>query len=187
NGKWHFDAARGNMEILARRIGRNELAVIDACRAFVEAEMEFAAKDHTPDKMLQYAPKIVSSPGKVDGLYTPNGKDNLVPEDFANAAATAYNVARHREPYHGYYFRILTAQGPNAEGGAMSYVVNRKMIGGFALLAYPAEYGVSGVKTFLVNYHGIVYEKDLGPNTVTLVPKITRFDPDKTWKPVRGE
>jgi hypothetical protein len=180
-GQWHFDAARGRVEILARRVGRNELAVIDICRGYVEAQLEYASRDRDASGVLEYAQKIASSPGKEDGLYRDGEPDNLVPKAFAEAAATK------PVPYHGYYFRILTAQGPDAQGGARTYVVKGGMIGGFALMAYPAEYGVSGIQTFLVNHRGVVYEKDMGPATGTLAPQTTRFNPDKSWKAVQGE
>jgi len=188
NGQWHFDAARGRMEVLARRIGRHELTAIDICRGYVEAQMEYAAHDRDAGGMLAYAQKIISSPGKKDGLYWEGEPDNLVPKSFADAAA-AMLLAEGKKPvpYHGYYFHVLKAQGPAASGGTMDYVVKGKMIGGFALVAWPAEYGVSGIKTFLVSHHGTVYEKDLGPATATLGRAMTRFNPDKTWKAVEGE
>lgn len=186
NGRWHFDAERGRMEILARRIGRNELAAIDVCRGYVEAQMEYAARDRNAAGMLQYAQKIVSTPGKMDGLYWA-GESGLVPKAFADAAAAMIAEGKKPEPYHGYYFRILKAQGPDAQGGALDYVVKGQMIGGFALVAYPAEYGVSGVKTFQVNHQGVVYEKDLGPTTGTLARQLVSFNPGKGWKAVEGE
>ena len=186
NGQWHFDVARGRVEILARRVGRNELAAIDVCRGYVEAQMEYASRDRNGNGVLDYAQKIVSSPGKRNGLYSEGDPDNLVPKAFGEAAA-AIAGGKPPVPYQGYYFRILTAQGPDAQGGAQAYVVKGNMIGGFALLAYPAKYGDSGIKTFMVNHRGVVYEKDLGPSTATLAAQITRFNPDKTWKPVQGE
>jgi len=185
-GQWHFDAARGRVEILARRIGRNELAAIDVCRGYVEAQMEYASRDRNGNGVLNYAQKIVSSPGKRDGLYREGEPDNLVPKAFGEAAA-AIAGGKTPEPYHGYYFRILTAQGPDAPGGTHPYIVKGDMIGGFALIAYPAKYGDSGVKTFIVNHRGVVYEKDLGPATATLASQATRFNPDKTWQAVQGE
>jgi len=185
-GQWHFDVARGRVEILARRVGRNELAAIDVCRGYVEAQLEYASLDRNGNKVLDYAQRIVSSPGKKNGLYTEGEPDNLVPKAFGDAAA-AIAGGKTPEPYHGYYFRILTAQGPDAPGGAQPYIVKGDMIGGFALIAYPAKYGDSGIKTFIVNHRGIVYEKDLGPATATLAPQVTRFNPDKSWQPVQGE
>ena len=187
NGQWRFDAAAGRVEILARRVGRHELTAIDVCRAYVEAQLEYAARDRDGDGVLKYAQKISSSPGKRDGLYWAGEPDNLVPKAFAEAAASMFAEGRRPVPYHGYYFHTLRAQGPDAQGGALNYVVKGKMIGGFALVAYPADYGVSGVKTFLVNHQGIVYAKDLGPTTATLARQMKSFDPDKTWKPVEGE
>jgi hypothetical protein len=188
NGQWYFDAEQGRMEILARRIGRHELTAIDVCRGYVEAQMEYAAHDRDNGGILGYAQKIISSPGKKDGLYWEGEPDNLVPKSFADAAAAMLSSEGKKPlPYHGYYFHILKAQGPDAPGGAMDYVVKGKMIGGFALVAWPAEYGVSGIKTFLVSHQGTVYEKDLGPGTATLARSITRFNPDKTWKAEEGE
>ncbi|MGA2716138.1 MAG: DUF2950 domain-containing protein [Bryobacteraceae bacterium] len=186
-GQWHFDVARGRVEILARRLGRNELVAIDVCRAYVEAQLEYASRDRDANGVLEYAQKIVSSPGGKDGLYSGGEPDNLVPKAFADAATAMFAEGKKPIPYHGYYFRILTAQGPDAPGGARNYLVKGQMIGGFALVAYPAEYGVSGIKTFIVNHRGIVYEKDMGPATGTLARQTTRFNPDKTWKAVQGE
>jgi hypothetical protein len=185
-GQWHFDIAGGRVEILARRVGRNELTAIDVCRGYVEAQMEYASRDRQTTGVLAYAQKIVSSPGKKNGLYSDGESDNLVPKAFGEAAA-AIAGGKTPEPYHGYYFRILTSQGPEATGGAQPYIVKGDMIGGFALIAYPAKYGDSGIKTFIVNHRGVVYEKDLGPSTETLAPQITRFNPDKTWQPIQGE
>jgi hypothetical protein len=168
--------------------GRNELAAIDFSRGYVEAQMDYAAHDRDANGVLEYAQKIISTPGKKDGLYWEGEPDNLVPKSFADAAA-AMLLAQGKKPvpYHGYYFHILKAQGPNASGGALDYVVHSNMIGGFALVAWPADYGVSGIKTLLVNHRGTVNEKDLGPTTASLARAMTRFNPDKTWKPVEGE
>jgi len=188
NGRWHFDSAQGSMEILARRIGRNELTAIDVCRGYVEAQMEYAAHDRDANGVLEYAQRIISAPGKKDGLYWEGEPDNLVPKSFADAAAAMLLTEGKRpQPYHGYFFHTLKAQGPDAPGGAVDYVVKGKMIGGFALVAWPAEYGVSGIKTFLVSHQGTVYEKDLGPQTSTLARTMTAFNPDKTWQVVEGE
>ncbi len=186
SGQWHFDAARGRTEILARRVGRNELVAIDVCRGYVEAQMDYASHDYDKDGILEYAQKLVSTPGKQDGLYWEGQPGNLVPKDLA-AAADAMAVAGKRVAYHGYYFRILTSQGPDAPGGVHSYIVKGEMIGGFALVAYPAEYGVSGIKTFVVNHSGVVYEKDLGPTTGVMAHAMTSFNPNKTWETVSGE
>jgi hypothetical protein len=185
-GQWHFDSGRGRVEILARRVGRNELAAIDVCRGYVEAQMEYASRDRNGNGVLDYAQRMVSSPGKKNGLYSEGEPDNLVPKAFGEAAA-AIAGGKTPAPYHGYYFRILTAQGADAPGGTHAYIVKGDMIGGFALVAYPAKYGDSGIKTFIVNHRGIVYEKDLGPATGTLAPQMTRFNPDKTWQPIQGE
>ena len=188
DGKWHFDSAAGKIEILAHRIGENEVNAVEVCRGYVEAQMEYAAREHDKGGVLEYAQKIVSSPGKQDGLYWEGASESLVPKAFANAAA-ANIVEGPKKPdrYHGYYFRILKAQGPDAPAGSFDYVVKGKMIGGFALVAYPAEYAVSGVKTFIVNHRGVVYERDLGPNTEALARQMTRFNPDKSWKPAEKD
>ena len=186
--RWFFDSATGRVEILARRVGRNELAAIDVCRAYVEAQMDYASRDREANGVLEYAQRIVSSPGKKDGLYYEGEPENFAPKSFADAAAVLLQgQGRKPVPYHGYFFHILKSQGPDAEGGAMDYVVKGEMIGGFALVAWPAEYGVSGVQTLIVNYRGTVYEKDLGPQTASLARQMTRFNPDKAWKPVAGE
>jgi hypothetical protein len=149
--------------------------------------MAYAAADRNGDGVLQYAQKLMSAPGKKDGLYWEGEAAGLVPKAFADAASGMFAEGKKPVPYHGYYFHTLKAQGPDAPGGAMDYVVNGKMIGGFALIAYPAEYGVSGIKTFLVGHQGIVYEKDLGAATDTLARQVVRFNPDKTWKAISGE
>ncbi len=188
NGQWSFDPARGRVEILARRIGRHELAAIDVCRAYVEAQMAYASHLHDGNGQLQYAQHILSTPGKKDGLYYEGEPDNLVPKAFADAAAVLLQgQGKKPVPYHGYFFHILKAQGPDAQGGAMDYVVKGVMMGGFALVAWPAEYGVSGIQTLMVNHQGTVYEKNLGPQTGTLARQMIRFNPNKTWKPVQGE
>ena len=180
---WEFDTAAGRLEILYRRIGRNELDAIQTCLAYVDAQNEYAEKDRTGEGAGVYAQRIVSTTGKKDGLYWP-GDDSPLGELAAQASAEGYKVGAGRIPYHGYYFRILTQQGPNAPGGTLNYVVKSKMIGGFALLAYPAEYGNSGVMTFLVNHTGVAYQKDLGDYTSTLVKRMNWFDPDQTWRRV---
>jgi hypothetical protein len=182
---WEFDTAAGRREVLYRRIGRNELDAIQTCLAYVDAQNEYAEKDRGEGAGV-YAQRIVSTTGKKDGLYwaSSNGDESPLGELAAQASAEGYKVGSGRIPYHGYYFRILTQQGPNARGGMLDYVVKGKMIGGFALLAYPAEYGNSGVMTFLVNHAGTVYQKDLGDYTVRLVKRMMLFDPDQTWKKV---
>jgi hypothetical protein len=184
--RWHFDTAAAVQEILDRRVGRNELNVIEVCRAFVVAQLEYAARDPMGTGLGEYAQRLVSSPGTRDGLYWPARPDE--PESplgplVARARAEGYRrpPAPRPIPYHGYYYRILTRQGANAPGGARDYLVNGHMRGGFALLAFPAKHGSSGVMTFLVNQIGIVYQKNLGPDTAALAARITAFDPDPTW------
>ena len=181
---WEFDAAAGRLEILYRRIGRNELDAIQTCLAFVDAENEYAEKDRGEGAGV-YAQSIVSSPGKKDGLFWRDDRDpSPLGELAAQASAEGYKVGEQAAPYHGYYFRILKGQGSDAPGGTFNYVVKGKMIGGFALIAYPAEYGNSGVMTFMVNHAGTVYQKDLGERTERIAKRITLFDPDQTWKKV---
>ncbi len=187
NGRegWEFDTAAGRREILYRRIGRNELDAIQTCLAYVDAQNEYAEKDRTGDGVGVYAQRIVSSPGKKDGLFWRDDRDQSpLGEMAAQAATEGYKVGAESAPYHGYYYRILKAQGSDAPGGALNYVVKRKMIGGFALIAYPAEYGNSGVMTFLVNHAGTVYQKDLGQRTEFIAQRTIVFDPDQTWKKV---
>jgi hypothetical protein len=182
---WEFDAAAGRIEILYRRIGRNELDAIQTSLAFVDAQNEYAEKDRTGEGVGVYAQRIVSSPGKKDGLFWRDDRDpSPLGELAAQASAEGYEVGGQTAPYHGYYFRILKGQGPDAPGGALYYVVRGKMIGGFALIAYPAEYGNSGVMTFMVNHAGTVYQKDLGRRTEIIAKRINLFDPDQTWKKV---
>jgi hypothetical protein len=183
---WKFDTVAGRLEILYRRIGRNELDAIQTCLAYVDAQNEYAEKDRTGAGAGVYAQRIVSTSGNKDGLYWPSSDGDASPlgEFVARASAEGYKAGATRTPYHGYYYRILTQQGPNGPGGALDYVVKGKMIGGFALVAYPAEYGNSGVMTFLVNHSGTVYQKDLGDYTMTLVKRMMWFDPDQTWKKV---
>lgn len=181
---WEFDTDEGRIEVLRRRIGRNELDAIQTALAFVDAQNEYADKDRGEGVGL-YAQRIMSSPGKKDGLFW---RDDSDPSPLgplaAQASSEGYKAGEGMTPYHGYYFRILKAQGPDAPGGAMNYVVKGKMIGGFALIAWPAEYGNSGVMTFLVNHAGVVYQKDLGKRTDFVAKRVTLFDPDQTWKKV---
>ena len=186
NGRtgWEFDTAAGRREVLYRRIGRNELDAIQTSLAFVDAQNEYAEKDRTGEGAGVYAQRVVSSPGKKDGLFWRDDSDpSPLGELMAQASAEGYK-AEQAEPYHGYYFRIMRGQGSDAPGGAFNYVVKGKMIGGFALIAYPAEYGNSGVMTFMVNHAGTVYQKDLGDRTLRIVGRIILFDPDQTWKKV---
>ncbi len=181
---WRFDTKLGKEEILSRRIGRNELNTIQTCLAVVDAEREYATRDHEGSGLLEYAQKFFSDKGKKDGLYwevKPGEKSSPLGPLVAKAQGEGYRKGAKATPYNGYYFRILTAQGKDAHGGAYSYLVNDKMVGGFALVAYPASYGVSGVKTFIVNHQGVVYEKDLGPYTAKKAKSMMDFNPDKTW------
>ena len=182
---WEFDAAAGRQEILYRRIGRNELDAIQTSLAYVDAQNEYAEKDRTGEGVGVYAQQIVSSPGKKDGLFWRDDREpSPLGELAAQASAEGYKVSEQAAPYHGYYYRILKGQGSNAPGGALNYAVKGKMIGGFALIAYPAEYGNSGVMTFVVNHAGTVYQKDLGTRTDSIAKRAYLFDPDQTWKKV---
>ena len=184
-GMWRFDTAAGRDEILARRIGKNELDAIQACLAYVDAQNDYAGEDRTGAGRGVYAQRIVSRPGKKDGLYWPtsqNEEPSPLGEFVAEATAQGYRVGGGRTPFHGYYFKVLTKQGADAPGGVLNYVVQGKMIGGFALVAYPAAYRNSGVMTFIVSHAGTVYQKDLGSNTTKLAEKMTSFNPAKTWQ-----
>ena len=188
-GRWFFDTAAGKDEILTRRIGRDELETLEAVRAYVEAQRKYASRDREGDEVLEYAQKIISSPGLKDGLYWPPELDGEVsPLGPLAAAAEALGYSKHLKdpeagpaPFHGYFFKILTRQGKHAPGGKYNYVINGKMIGGFALVAWPAEYGESGIMTFIVNQQGRVYQKDLGPQPAKAVGTMKAYDPDKTW------
>jgi hypothetical protein len=182
-GKWSFDASVAPTEMQARRIGADELDAIEICHGYADAQRTYASQDHDKDGMLEYAPRLMSQPGHQDGLYW-NGASPapLVPESFAQAE-WAGQVKGNAKPYHGYYFRVLDRQGPNAPGGAHNYLVHNKLIGGVGLVAWPAEYGVTGIHTFIVNQEGIVYEKDISPVPGKPVP-VTTYDPDNTWQPV---
>jgi hypothetical protein len=187
-GKWRFSAKDGKREILARRIGGNELNAISLLRGFVEAQKDYALAPHDGSPMLQYAQKWISTPGKQDGLswYDPNGKpDGPIGDEIAKLLAAGYT--KKADPVNGYYFRTLTAQGPAARLGARNYIVNGMMIGGFAAIAWPAHYGVTGVQTFQVNNDGVVYQKDLGPDTAKTAAGIKRFNPDKGWTVTEDE
>ena len=188
-GGWRFDTAAGAEEILDRRIGQNELAAIEVLKAYVDAQREYAEADHD-GKGVQYAQRLLSSEGKQDGLYWPTAED--APESpfgplIAEARAEGYRkTSDSPQPYHGYLFRVLTAQGKNAAGGERDYVVNGRMLGGYGLIAVPAEYENSGVKTFIVNQDGVVFEKDLGDETAGEAAAIKSFDPDASWAKVVG-
>jgi hypothetical protein len=186
SGKWFFDSKAGLQEILNRRIGSNELDAIQVCHGYVEAQGDYAEMKRTDGSVAQYAQRIISTAGKQDGLawQTADGTwDGPIGENIAHVIEQGYAKG---DPYHGYYFKVLKGQGPAAPMGQMDYVVKGAMIGGFALAAAPAEYRVTGVKTFIVSNDGVVYEKDLGPNTLEEFKKMELFNPDKTWKPVKG-
>ena len=177
----------GKEEILDRRIGHNELAVMEVCQAYVDAQREYADKDRNADGYIEYAQKFLSSPGAHDGLYWPTKEgeeESPLGPLVVEAQAAGYTVGQQKEeptPYYGYYYRILKGQGPHAKGGAYDYVVNGHMMGGFAMVAFPAQYGVTGIMTFIVNHDGDVYQKDLGANTEAIAQKMTLFDPGPGW------
>lgn len=184
---WKFDGTAGLEEIKDREIGRNELAAIAACETYGDVQLEYFSSDRQGDGYLQFAQKINSTPGKFDGLYwsNANGEDMSPIGPFvAQAAAAETGPAGAAVPLSGYYFKILTAQGDAAVGGARSYLVNGRMLAGFALVAWPAEYGVTGTSTFLVNQQGIVYQKDLGADSAKIARAIDQFNPDSTWQKV---
>jgi hypothetical protein len=188
-GQWYFDTDEGKEELLNRRIGRNELDVLKSVRAYVDAQREYASQDQNGDKVLEYAQRIASSPGKKDGLYWPEDLDgSLSPLGplVAEAQAEGYQVevqgqqASHN-PFRGYYFKILTRQGKNAAGGSYNYIINGHMIAGFALVAWPSEYGKTGVMTFIVNQQGRVYQRDLGAKTSETASRMTEYNPSTGW------
>jgi hypothetical protein len=182
---WRFDTAAGKEEVLDRRIGRDELYAIQTCLAYVDAQREYYARDPDGDALLQYARKFASTPGRRDGLYWPT-KPGETPSPLGPLVARARGEGYSKRAaapvaYWGYYYRILTAQGKDAPGGAYDYMAHGRLLGGFALVAFPAQYGVSGVMTFIVNQDGVVYQKDLGPNTAAIARAMTQFNPDSTW------
>ena len=184
-GKWSFDTKVGREEILNRRIGANELNAIEICRGFDEAQHEYAQEKHDDSKVNQYAQRIISSPGKHDGLAWQNADGTWggpVGEEVAKALEQGYTQQSQPQPYHGYYFKVLKGQGPAAPMGEMDFVVGGAMIGGFALAAAPAEYRVTGVQTFIVGPDGVVYEKDLGRDTLKTFQSMDRYNPDNSWK-----
>jgi hypothetical protein len=181
-GKWKWDTAEGRYEVLVRHIGANELDTITVCRGYVEAQLEYAGMNPTQTGVHEYAQRIISTPGKRDGLYwktEAGGPESPISEAVARAIAEGYTSKN--EPYHGYYYKVLTAQGKSAPLGEMDFVVQGHMIGGFALVAWPAQYRVTGVKTFMISSSGTLYEKDLGADTAKIASAITKYDPDKTW------
>jgi len=184
---WRFDTKAGVDEILNRRIGRNELAVMETCRTYVMAQRDYAAKGLGPAGSPDYAQHFMSRGAQRNGLYwpaKPGENESPLGPLIAAARAAGYSPGMHMkpQPYYGYYFRILTQQGQNAPGGAMNYIVNGRMTGGFALVAYPATYGDSGIMTFIVNQDGIVYQKNLGPATPRIAAEIAQYDPDQSWQ-----
>src|SRR6516165_4144762 len=187
-GKWSFDIQAGRQELLYRRIGANELDAITICRGYVEAQYEYAFKKREGYQVHQYAQRIISTPGKQDGLAwrNPDGTwGGPIGENIAEAIEKGYTSKA--EPYHGYFFKVLKGQGPAAPLGRLDYVIEGVMIGGFALVAAPAEYRVTGVMTFIVSQDGVVYQKDLGPDTLNIFAKMELFNPDDTWSPVEED
>jgi hypothetical protein len=187
-GKWFFESKAGRQELIYRRIGANELDAIEICRGYVEPQHEYAVQQRSIYDVNQYAQRIVSTPGKQDGLAWQNADGTWsgpIGENIARALEQGYSSSS--EPYHGYFFKILKGQGPAAPMGEMDFVVKGIMIGGFALVAAPAEYGVTGIRTFIVSHDGVVYEKDLGPRTLDEFKKMERYDPDKSWTPVSDQ
>jgi hypothetical protein len=190
DGKWFFDTEAGKGEILCRRIGANELDTIDVCRSYVEAQRLYASKDRDGSGVMKYAQHIVSSPGKMNGLYwpvDPGQEQSPFGPLMAQAASEGYTETTNHpsEPYHGYHFHILKAQGSDAPGGKYDYVINGNMIAGFALVAYPAEYGSSGIMTFVVSHAGKVYQKDLGDDTANIAKQLKEYNPDSSWTLVK--
>jgi hypothetical protein len=184
-GRWSFDAEAGRDELIARRIGQNELDAIEICHGYVEAQFDYSYRKRQGYQVAQYAQNIIASPGKQDGLAWKNADgtwDGPIGEKIAEAIAQGYNLKA--DPYHGYFFKVLKGQGPNAPLGTLDFVVEGVMIGGFALVAAPAEYGEGGVQTFMVSHTGVVYQKDLGPGTLEAFQKMELFNPDKTWTPL---
>jgi hypothetical protein len=184
-GKWYFDSKAGKQELLYRRIGSNEIDAIQICRGYVEAQDEYSLQKREGYNVNQYAQRIISTPGKEDGLAWQNSDGTWggpIGENIARAIALGYSSRE--EPYHGYFFKVLKGQGPAAPLGQLDYVIEGVMIGGFALVAAPAEYRVTGVKTFIVSNDGVVYQKDFGPTTLDEFKKMELFNPDKSWTPV---
>ena len=187
---WYFDVDRGNQEILDRRIGRDELGAIAVCEGYVQSQVEYGSKGRDGNPSGTYAQRFHSNPGKQDGLYWPVSKGE--PESPMGPSVASASAAQHAGqpsespvPYYGYLYRILTEQGPDAPGGAKSYIVDGKLTGGFALIAYPAQYRASGIMTFIVNQDGVIYQQDLGEQTGDLASKITAYNPESSWEPAQ--
>lgn len=188
NNTWFFDTLAGKDELISRRIGRNELDTLQSVRGYADAQREYASKDHDGDQVLEFAQRLASSSGARDGLYWPpdaEGEISPLGPFVAAAQSGGYlrNLGPNRkpEPFHGYFFKVLTRQGKNAPGGKYDYIINGNMIGGFGLVAWPAEYGESGIMTFIVNQQGKVYQKDLGPKTASIAQGMKEYNPDKSW------
>jgi hypothetical protein len=183
---WRFDVAKGKEEMTNRRVGYNELSAIEACKEYVAAQNEYFQLDRDNNGLREYARRFISTPGTHDGLYwPPENQADISPLDgFVQDANLAARTGEKPEPYDGYYFRILTAQGPAAPGGAFSYLINGHMIAGHAMVAWPEKYGDTGVETFICGESGVVYQKDLGPNTATLGASMAQYNPDASWKVV---
>ena len=191
DGAWYFDSAAGTEEVINRRVGENELKTIQSCLAYVDAQQEYYLRNVQKDPLQHYANKLISTTGKKDGLYWPAAEGESpspLGEEFVNARAEGYLQpgTPRGSPYHGYIYRLLTSQGPQAPGGAYEYLVNGELLGGFGLIAFPAEYGSTGVMTFIVNQDGVVYSRDLGPNTQRVAMGIVEFNPDSMWKKEDG-
>jgi hypothetical protein len=193
-GKWHFDSPTGVDELINRRVGANELDTIQSCLAYADAQREYYMRNPENSPLLHYAGRLISTEGKKDGLYWPAGENeeqSPIGEGFAKARAEGYRPddksGMKGVPYHGYIYQPLTKQGPNAAGGAYEYVVNDQLLGGFAIVAFPAEYGNSGVMTFIMNHDGVVFSKDLGPETTKLALAMDTFDPGPDWKKEDGQ
>jgi hypothetical protein len=187
DGVWYFDSAAGAEEIINRRVGENELATIQSCLAYVDAQQEYYLRNVGKDPLQHYANKLISTTGKKDGLYWPAAEGESpspLGEEFVNARAEGYLQpgTPRGQPFHGYVYRLPTRQGPQAQGGAYEYMVNGELLGGFGLIAFPAEYGSSGVMSFIVNHDGVVYSRDLGPHTEHVAMGIAEFNPDSMWK-----
>jgi Protein of unknown function (DUF2950) len=187
DGKWHFDGPAGVEEIRYRQIGKNELAAIDACNGYVDAQFDYFSSDWNDDGILQFAQRIISTPGKKDGLYWSNANNEPLSPLGPFFADAGINAGTGRKSFSGYYFKVLTRQGAAAKGGARNYVEDGRMILGFALVAWPADYGKTGVYTFIVDQLGVVYQKDLGADTAKTAEAMDQFNPDSGWQPVPSD